>query len=155
MSCLYCCTNICFESFLVSDVLLYSWAFDLILFFFCPSDLLCAWWLVSLNPDTGSDPNHWQKTGSSPWWAHVWPPMVGPWRYKRISNPFKHCHVNLHTECLKRLYLARWRTSCSGFVWSWKTWHVTSFHKYTNTVQWVLVLIKVYARTPNEQSYFV
>ena len=45
------------------------------------SDLLCARGLVSLHPDTGPDPDHWQKTGSSPRRANVWSAVVGPWRY--------------------------------------------------------------------------
>lgn len=66
--------------------------------FLCPSDLLCAWWLISINPNTGPDPDHWQKTGSAPWWANVWPFVVRSWRYKGFLSS----HLNIALVCMLR-----------------------------------------------------
>lgn len=76
------------QMFWVVAALISGWLTS-ILSIICPSDLLCPRWPVSIHPDTGPDQNHWQKTGSAPWWAHVWPPLVGPWRYTGVSQAFQ------------------------------------------------------------------
>ena len=86
-------------SCLFSSMFLTSWYYisvGLTYFSLFPLDLLCPWWLVSIHPDTGPDPDHWQKTGSAPWWAHVWPPVVRSWRYTSIL-------FNPHDECCDKL----------------------------------------------------